>query len=180
MKTDREALLHELLQKSRGARAKLIKTGLNMKIAAKFFCFTLMMVIVYPLALAGVLPDKADGRLSTVSSSAVLESQGLIQRGRDFLRSLKNRHQPVPKVDSKKTPKLLITATGTEFDHRHVRLGASVKRWKDVLKGKPRCSDEKPAPVMCVWDGLGIQLLTEGGKKDAVIQLAVHLSPPKE
>ncbi|HEX8610956.1 MAG TPA: hypothetical protein VF800_06665 [Telluria sp.] len=147
-----------------------------MSVPAKFLCFALGMAVQWSLALAGALPDQPQGMFSTVSSSAAVESEGLIQRGRDVLRSLGIRNQPVQKVDLKKTPKLLLTATGIDFDHTHLRLGDSMKRWKDVLKGKPRCSDEKPVPVMCVWDSLGIQLLTEGGKKDGVIQLAVHLS----
>ncbi|HEX8614377.1 MAG TPA: hypothetical protein VF800_24110 [Telluria sp.] len=80
------------------------------------------------------------------------------------------------KVDSKKTPKLLITPTGVDFDGTRMRLGESIRRWGEVLKVKPRCSNEKPVPKMCIWDSIGIQLLTKGGSDDSVIQLEVHLS----
>ncbi|HEX8610957.1 MAG TPA: hypothetical protein VF800_06670 [Telluria sp.] len=64
------------------------KLGLKMSQLIKFLCFAFGMAVHCSIALAGALPDKLQGTLSTVSSSAAVESAGLIQRGRDVRRSL--------------------------------------------------------------------------------------------
>jgi hypothetical protein len=57
-------------------------------------------------------------------------------------------------------PELNIENQAITFNKLPLKLGDSLKEWKKVLGGHPRCDEAPPGPVLCIWDELGISVGT--------------------
>ena len=80
---------------------------------------------------------------------------------------------------------IVISGSRIAFARGKVQLGQSLAHWKETIGGKPRCTDERVAPVMCTWDEIGLEVGTDDGLKNVKfaniflrVPLAATYPPP--
>ena len=72
-------------------------------------------------------------------------------------------------------PEIIIHGAHISIDGMSVAIGAPIETWKKALPQKPRCRQDS-IRTMCVWDELGIQLLTQTEKNSAVLDFTIYQS----
>lgn len=139
------------------------------------------------LALAGVvltLSSQLSEPLSVCAGdvragSARDRLESLLAQAKRYSLQAKSRGEP-SQVSRSAKPELLLSTQGIQFDGRDVKLGDSLSKWKQVIGGSPRCSDNAPSKLtLCVWDLLGLELVTawDGITVDA---LNLYLNNPRD
>lgn len=97
---------------------------------------------------------------------------------------------PGPTVHSNQETRqlnIVISGSSLAFGRGKVQLGQSLAQWKEAVGGKSRCTDERVTPVMCTWDGIGLEVGTDESRKNVkfaniflrVPQAATYPHPPR-
>lgn len=97
-----------------------------------------------------------------------IKRKALIQAG-----ELRNTEES-RRVEKGNFPEIKIVKDNVYFNGGLMRFGDSMKRWKKIIGGNPRCYAE--GMKLCVWDELGLKIATSSEPLDTVIILNLHMN----
>lgn len=97
----------------------------------------------------------------------------VLRKGAEGARAVKNVGKPrvVPKGA---TPEIIIKKDEIRIDDKPLTIGESLEQWKKNIPEKPVC-DSKPPRILCVWDRLGLQVLTQSVSNPSVVEFKIYL-----
>ena len=86
------------------------------------------------------------------------------------------KHYGKPRIVAKGAkPEIILKEKSIYINGKPVAIGQTIEAWKKALPGKAICDTSSPR-VRCVWDDLGIDIVTVSDKNLAVSQFQIYFN----